>query len=347
MKFILCSITLLLFGFINSNCISPMFNLKKDISVVNLSVGGGSDLSLAALNIYIDTKEKLLSKAKYELRKIESNYNSYISSGPVTNKDSQKFAKMINEKYAEIKGIEAEISEYKSQLQNKKISDYDPVSFLPGNYEANDILEYLYSTNKENILDLSSIGIELGEDVVSLYSDIASGNTGAFRFTAGTMIANSQDTNKTVSDTKETKRGFTTYGGNFVITGQYPLLFTSDQSNLFYMNFNTRLTTDLPENSIGKSDIPLRFNFGFDIFGNVDLIEDKLRLQMYTQTTFNFVNSELKNQLNFTKNTVFHMTMAAGVVYDNSIRIFFNAQSLSSEPLLRGTDFRVNIQLLK
>jgi hypothetical protein len=116
-----------------------------------------------------------------------------------------------------------------------------------------------------------------------------------FRVSLGAMVASNSSTDSIQSKQEEAFQRLTTYGGNTVLTLEYPLIYAHTNNNqaLLLTRLIAKGTADFPEFGTTSEDWAGSASFGIDIYGDIATRNNKIRFftninwsQYYGTNTF-------------------------------------------------------------
>jgi hypothetical protein len=202
----------------------------------------------------------------------------------------------------ELKKKEAELVEKeieKDRLWNEYVKDYLENSQFTtkfGKSRTRALFDLIYHDDTEKRFNLlNNTGFNIGNNTGSIYSELVSGHMYLFRVSLGAMVASNSSTDSIQSKQEEAFQRLTTYGGNTVLTLEYPLIYAHTNNNqaLLLTRLIAKGTADFPEFGTTSEDWAGSASFGIDIYGDIATRNNKIRFftninwsQYYGTNTF-------------------------------------------------------------
>ncbi|MFD0861815.1 hypothetical protein ACFQ1M_06320 [Sungkyunkwania multivorans] len=223
---------------------------------------------------------------------------------------------------------------------------FNALSFGPVRSAA--FFDLIYNHDGKRFKVLNNTGLNIGDNTGSIYSELVSGNLGVFRVSLGTMIANS--TSDSLQDSKESEafQRLVTYGGNTVLTFEYPLLY-AHSSNQQY-NLISRLvakgTADFPEFGTTTEDWAGSASVGIDLYGDASLSNNALRFFFNFNMSQVYGTGVFRDNLGVDKTHFTFGQLTLGLVVAQNLKLSFVLETFSSEVNLRNRNVVAGGQVL-
>ena len=258
------------------------------------------------------------------------------------------------EKFEQIRNLEEKIGNLEKENDSLyKIYVKDYIQFRRANYgfgvrKSEAFFDLIYDDMGERFRLLTNTGFTLGENTGTLYTELITGNLGIFRTSFGAMVSSSSSEDDEISNQEEAFNRLASYGGNTVLTIEYPLLFlhTTD----YQYNLMTRLigkgTADFPEFGTTTDDFAGSLWAGIDLYGDASLSNGSMRffgsMNLYGISGTNSFHENLAID-----NSAFTFgQITLGIIIQESIKLSFVLSSLSSEEVLRNGRIIIGGQIM-
>jgi hypothetical protein len=291
-----------------------------------------------------------------KLEKLEKMRSDLYANAEGSDQKKQFPKDTIAKKLQNIKTLEREIGQLNDQtdslyyLYTKDVMQYKNASILNfGPLRSRAFFDMLYGNEGKQFKALGNAGINFGTNSASIYSELVSGNLGVARISLGTMITSSNGKDPLFSKQEEAYQRLVTYGGNTVLTAEYPLAYIHSNDNR--MNFISRFIVK------GSSDLPVfgtnteRFagsgSLGTDFYADAATGNNALRFFANINATANYGTDIFQQNLGI-KSPYFGFGQASlGLVFLDNFKISFIVYTFSTEEVLRNRNVIAGGQILR
>lgn len=216
-----------------------------------------------------------------------------------------------------------------------------------GTNRSRAFFDILYEKGGKNFNVLNNTGFNFGNKSGSIYSELVSGNLAAFRVALGAMVsASSSDSVKAKEE--EAYQRLVAYGGNTVLTMEYPLAYIHSKNN--QANFISRLiikgTSDFPEFGTTTEDWAGSFSVGLNMYADAALTNNQIRF--FGNFNLNWINGTdlYQENLGVDESRFSFGQLTVGLVFNQNIKLSFIVSTFSSEESLRNRNVVVGGQIL-
>lgn len=261
----------------------------------------------------------------------------------------------INSKLSRMKVIQSELkilnkkqdSLYhiytKDYLQNKRVNI---LSFGAKRSEA--LFDFIYGNSGKRFNVLNNTGFAFGDNTASLYSELVSGNLGVFRVSFGSIISSSSSEDSEIAKEEEAFQRLASYGGNTVLTFEYPLVYVHSRNNQYNLisRFIAKGSADFPEFGTTTDDFAGSGSFGLDIYADASLSNNALRFFMNFNIYKIFGTDTYQENLGIENSNFSFGQLTLGLVVAENIKLSFIVTSFSSEKSLDNRNVILGGQIL-
>lgn len=327
------TITTLLFFFISPSIflIAQNFQINENSNYGKYYPKTGKYLETP--NYYLFQKNSL--KAENKKDKI-----SEIANDLKTEADEDKIKTLM----AENSKIQKELQylEFrKDSLWNEYVKDYIEYksSIFPfGNDRSQALFDLIYKddTNKRFSL-LNNSGLNIGKNTGSVYTELVSGQLFFLRASLGVMVAANSNSDSTESKEEEAFQRLSTYGGNTVLTLEYPLYYYHLRNNrfIFLSRIISKASADLPEFGTTSKDWAGSVAFGIDIYTDVATSNNAIRFFANINWSQYYGTDVFQENLGLDNSNFDFGQIKLGIVWNN-VSISFIVRSFSSQKVLEN-----------
>ncbi len=231
----------------------------------------------------------------------------------------------------------------KDYLQYKRVN---VLTFGPKRSSA--LFDFIYGDTGKRFQVLNNTGFSFGDSTASLYSELVSGNLGVFRVSLGTMISSSAANNSEEAKELEAYQRLATYGGNTVLTFEYPIAYIHTRNNQY--NLISRIiakgTADFPEFGTTTEDFAGSGSLGLDLYADASLSNNSLRF--FLNLNFNGIlgTDIYRDNLGINNSNFTFGQLTLGLIVMENIKLSFVINSFSSEQSLRNRNVLIGGQIL-
>ncbi len=251
----------------------------------------------------------------------------------------------IKEKYL----LKAEVR--KDSLYNEYIKDYleyNPSTIGFWKYRSPALFDLIYhDDSKKRFQLLNNTGFNIGNNTGSIYSELVSGHMYIFRVSLGAMVASNSATDPIESKQEEAFQRLTTYGGNTVLTLEYPLWYAHTKNNqaIILTRIMAKGTADFPQFGTTSKDWAGSASFGIDFYADVATSNNEIRF--FTNVNWNkyYGTNTFAENLAILDNKFSFGQVKLGVTFKN-ISLSFIVATFSSEDMLRDRNVIAGGQIL-
>lgn len=231
----------------------------------------------------------------------------------------------------------------KDYLQHKKVSF---LKFGPKRSKA--MFDFIYGDTGKRFQVLNNTGFTFGDNTGSLYSELVSGNLGVFRVSFGSMISSSSSEDSETAKEEEAFQRLATYGGNTVLTFEYPLAYIHSRNNQYNLisRFIAKGAADFPEFGTTTDDFAGSASFGIDIYADASLSNNSLRFFMNFNINGIYGTDTYQENLGIDNSSFSFEQLTLGLVVAENIKLSFVLSSFSSESSLDNRNVILGGQIL-
>ncbi|MGA6117060.1 hypothetical protein [Sphingobacterium anhuiense] len=238
----------------------------------------------------------------------------------------------------------------KDSLWNEYVKNYlefSPITLGFWQDRSQALYDLIYRDKNEKRFNLlTNTGFNIGNNTGSVYSEIVSGQMYIFRVSLGAMVASSSSKDSTKSKQEEAFQRLTTYGGNTVLTLEYPLIYAHSANNqaLLLSRLITKGAADFPAFGTTSDKWAGNMSFGLDLYADVATSNNKIRF--FTNLNWNkyYATSTFKNNLSLQNNDFSLGQLKVGLTFSN-VSLSFIVATFSSEAALRNKNIIIGGQI--
>jgi hypothetical protein len=291
-------------------------------------------------------------KVSAKIKELKSDlYNNSLETNPdiiYDDKTKEQKLKQIQDLEEQAKSLTKLLDELyynytKDYIQYRKVNI---LNFGPKRARA--LNEFIYDNGGQRFKLLNNSGFNFGDNTASIYSELVSGNLGIFRVSLGSMISSSNSENNQTAKEEEAFQRLATYGGNTVLTFEYPLAYIHTRNNQY--NFISRLivkgAADFPEFGTTTEDFAASGSMGIDIYGDASLDNNKLRFFANFNINRIFGTDVYQENLGISNSSFYFGQLTVGLVIAENIKLSFVLSSFSSEENLDNRNVILGGQVL-
>ncbi len=291
------------------------------------------DLANNESDLYNNSLE-IDSQKRYSEKEIEKRFND-IQSIKKTLKNLYKEQDSLYQRYT---------SEY--LLNDKGSLNSFVLEF--GRRRSKAFFDHIYNVNDSRFKVLNNTGFTFGNNSASLYSELVSGYLGAFRVSLGTVLSKSSSDIDEVAKKEEAFQRLASYGGNTVLSFEYPLALFHCNGGQFNLasRFIAKGTADFPEFGTTTEDFAGSGSLGIDFIGDAALSNNELRFFMNFNINGIVGNDTYKENLDIKNSSFYFGQLTLGLLIAEKIKLSFIISSFSSENNLENNSVILGGQVL-
>lgn len=250
----------------------------------------------------------------------------------------------------DVEEINRKLYNYTSSEKKDELAQYSSGNgfLFPNRYVAKGFHKMLYSEGNNNISFIKNTGFSIGDQSGSIYSELLSGNLGAFRVSLGSMIAASNQQDEELKKEEEAYQRLINYGGNTVLTFDYPLFYWKGRSykSNFLGRFIVKGAADFPAFGTTTDKWAGNGMAGLNLYYDLSLDENNLRFFFDFNGNIVFGTDSFRNNLGVENNNFAFGQLVVGLVVLENIKLSFNLATISSEKVLEGRNVTAGGQIL-
>lgn len=209
--------------------------------------------------------------------------------------------------------------------------------------------DIVYANNGKRFKALGNTGLNFGNNTASIYSELVSGNLGLLRVGLGTMVTSNNNEIKEEGKKEEAYQRLVTYGGNTILSFDYPFIFIHTDNNQYNLisKFSAKGTSDLPAFGTTTEDWAGSASIGVDFYGDAALSNNTLKF------FFNFNYNKIygtdiyRDNLGIENSNFTFGQLSLGLVFLENFKISFIVSTWSSESILRNRNIVAGGQVLR
>ena len=232
----------------------------------------------------------------------------------------------------------------------KEYVEYSPATLGFWKSRSQSLFDLIYHDDKEKKFDLlTNTGFNIGKNTGSIYSELVSGFMYVFRVSLGAMVASSSSTDSIQSKQEEAFQRLTTYGGNTVLTLEYPLLYAHTKNNqaIFLSRLIAKGTADFPEfGTNSDNDWAGSASFGIDLYGDIATSDNRIRFFSNLSWTKYNGSNKFKENLGLENSKFSFGQLKVGLTFSN-VSLSFIVATFSSESTLKNRNVIAGGQILR
>lgn len=292
---------------------------------------------------YIDFKRK-----ETEIDTLKAQIRRIFSQIQVTYpQDDLHLRTQLKNKEDELK--ESEMA--KDLFWNEYVKDYLEINnWTTGFWESRSraLFDLMYHENTDDrFYFLTNTGFNIGNNTGSIYSELVNGHMYIFRVSLGAMVASSSSTETSVATEEEAFQRLTTYGGNTVLTLEYPLIYAHTDNNqaILLTRFLTKGTADFPAFGTTSDEWAGSLSYGLDIYGDISTSNNEIRFFGNFNISQFMGTSTFKENLNISNDSFSFGQLKLGVMF-SKVSLSFVVATFSSEENLRNRNVIAGGQVL-
>jgi hypothetical protein len=262
----------------------------------------------------------------------------------------------ILQKFKAIKALEKEIGQINDQtdslfyLYTRDYMQYKNATVLSfGQLRSRAFFDMLYGSEGKQFKALGNAGINFGTNTASIYSELVSGNLGTFRISLGSMISSSNNKDPLISKKEEAFQRLVTYGGNTVLTAEYPLAYihSNDNRQNFIARLMTKGTSDLPVFGTNTESFAGSGSLGTDFYADAATSNNAIRFFANANINGIYGTDVYKNNLGISSNYFGFGQASLGIIFLENFKISFIVYTFSTEDVLRNRNIVAGGQILR
>jgi len=235
----------------------------------------------------------------------------------------------------------------KDRLWNEYVKDYLENSQFTtkfGKSRTRALFDLIYHDDTEKRFNLlNNTGFNIGNNTGSIYSELVSGHMYLFRASIGVMVASNSSTDSIQSKQEEAFQRLTTYGGNTVLTLEYPLIYAHSNNNqaLLLTRLISKGTADFPEFGTTSEGWAGSASIGIDIYADIATSNNKIRFFTNINWSQYYGTSTFKENLGIENNKFTFSQVKVGLTFSNVslsfiIATFSNDDTLENRNIIAG-----------
>ena len=230
----------------------------------------------------------------------------------------------------------------------KEYIEYAPYTLGFWEARSNALYELIYTDNKDSAFKLlTNTGFNIGNNTGSVYSELVSGQMYIFRVSLGAMVASSSSNNEQEAIKQEAYQRLSTFGGNTVLSLEYPLLYAHTNNNqaIFLSRLIMKGTADFPQFGTKSENWAGSGSFQLDLYADVATSNNKIRFFANTNIGQYYGTKTFKTNLGL-DNSTFNFGQAKVGITFNNISLSFIVATFSSQDILRNKNVIAGGQIL-
>jgi len=232
----------------------------------------------------------------------------------------------------------------KDHLQNRR------ANFLYfGAKRSRALFDIIYdNTSGRRFQVLNNTGFTFGDNTGSFYSELVSGNLGFFRVSLGSMISSNSSNDRETGQKEEAFQRLSTYGGNTVLTFEYPLAYFHSRNNQFNLisRFIAKGSADFPEFGTATDEFAGSASLGLDFYADASLSNNSLRFFMNFKINEIFGTDTYQENLGIKNSNFSFGQFTLGLIVAKNLKLSFVLNSFSSEVSLNNRTVTLGGQIL-
>jgi hypothetical protein len=313
-------------------------------------------------------EDKISEKENTQSLNINEFYEKYYED-LITNLKNEKATLLQNTNRTSFEAIEETNKKSKELDEKLKIAsaNKESIIFKKKNFHcffgpknANTFFNIMYSENGKRFNYLNSSGINFGNKIGSVYTELASGNMDIIRLSFGAMIAksdegNTQSQNRVADDaaatstsTEEAYQRLVSNGGNTVLKAEYPLISYSSNNNQY--NLISRLlfkaSADFPAFGTQSENFAGSLDAEFDLYADASTANNDIRLYGNFNASRINATEDFKNNLGIEKENFNFARITLGAVILQKFNFSVMFKTFSSEKSLENRSVIIGGSLL-
>ncbi|MET0465197.1 MAG: hypothetical protein ABW007_18695 [Chitinophagaceae bacterium] len=231
----------------------------------------------------------------------------------------------------------------------KEIIRYRNYIAFPGTQRAQAFFDLAYGTKSQQFRALNNAGISFGNNSGSLYSEIVSGTLAAIRVSLGAMVASSQSDNDTEEKNEEAYQRLVNYGGNTVLTLEYPWLYAHTNNNQFNLlsRFLLKGTGDLPAFGTNTDAWAGSGSLGLDLYADAATSNGEIKFFCNFNLNRIYGTETFRENLGIDKANFSFGQLTVGLIFMQNFKLSFVVSTFSSEESLRNRKVIAGGQVLR
>lgn len=218
-----------------------------------------------------------------------------------------------------------------------------------GPQKSRAFFDILYDNKGNRFKALGNSGINFGNNTGSIFSELVSGNLGLFRVSLGTMISNNSSNNETDQKSEEAYQKLVSYGGNTVLSFEYPLAYLHSSNNRY--NLISRIiakgTSDLPAFGTNTDNWAGSASGGIDLYCDAALDNESLRFFFNANCNAIYGTKEFIKNLEINNSQFLFGQITVGFTFLENFKISLIVTTFSSETNLRNKKPVVGGQVMR
>jgi hypothetical protein len=293
-----------------------------------------------------------ITSFKSELSNIKNDlYNNSVDQ----DSDNRYSESLVNSKLARMKVIQSELNKLNKEqdslyhIYTKDYLQYKKFNYAFGAKRSRAFFDIIYG-NKESkrFQVLNNTGFTFGDNTGSIYSELVSGNLGIFRVSLGSMISSSSSEDNEISKKEEAFQRLASYGGNTVLTFEYPVAYFHSRNNQYNLisRFIAKGSADFPEFGTTTDEFAGSGSLGLDIYADASLSNNSLRFFMNFNVNGVFGTDTYQENLGIENSNFSFGQLTLGLIVAENIKLSFVLSSFSSEDSLDNRNVILGGQIL-
>jgi hypothetical protein len=294
----------------------------------------------------IDESKRLMTPEEY--RKAFQPINEMMDQYKTTITKINELSKIIEKKKEEAINI-SKIEEKNRKIEEAKSNLIKNGAFGFNAYESKAFYDIIYSGKTTSWNTINNAGVVFGGNSGAIYTEIVAGNFEVVRVSFGTLLANSNDQDETKMKEEEAYQRLMTYGGNTVLTVEYPLFWEHNSENTFNAigRLTYKTTGDFKALGTSTESSAVSNSLGLSMYLDASIVEDDFRLFLNLNINGITGNKEYKDNLGLNDYSLFHGQLALGANLFENLRISAIFTLFSSDATLRNAKPLYGTQVIK
>ncbi|PPK83794.1 hypothetical protein CLV84_4340 [Neolewinella xylanilytica] len=333
-------ISTILTTFIMSSIILPVDCIAQNVPGINLKtfVGSRPDLEKGEDDNYHTANWYLYS---LQLKKVEELQATIDKINEDISKETD-----IDKIPVHVKKLEAEEQKHSEAVSTsqdyyieyvKDYLEYDNWVMVFGQARSRALFEIIYNDDSENRFNLlTNTGLNIGQSTGSVYSELVSGQLSAFRIGLGVMVASTNAEEENAQEQEAFQR-LSTYGGNTVLSFDYPLIYGHLPKNqgVLLTRFILKGNADFPEFGTTSDKWAGSVSYGLDVYADISTSNNAIRFFGNINMSKYHGSGQFRDNLGVNNTDFSFGQLKVGLMFNN-VSLSFVVSTFSSEEGLRN-----------
>lgn len=290
-------------------------------------------------------RDELVNINKESLDKLSDNSEGKLD---LTSEDIEKLEDSMHKNSESINSLNSIIDSLSNEYVKEYLQYRTSTILKFGSQRSRAFFDIIYQNDGEKFKVLNNTGINIGDKTGSIYSELVSGNLSLFRISLGTMVSSSSSDDNSEIKENEAFQRLVTFGGNTVLTLEYPLAYVHKRNN--QMNFISRFiakgAADFPEFGTTTESWAGSATIGINIYADAALTNNQLRFFGSMSINQIYGTNEFRNNLAVGNSSFSFGQLTLGLVLTENIKLSFIVSTFSSEKNLRNKNVIAGGQVL-